>query len=193
MTDQAGALKRELMVTRIAQRLGIKEETVWARLKELRATKRSSPGEARPGEKSGAEERKAPAATHERELLQVLLAEPTLVPVAAAEVPASEIEHPGLRQLLEGLYRLQAEGAEPSLDLLRLRMDNQPLMSKALDLQEFGRRNADRQTWLRGILDRFRARRALPEKQELQNQLHATNDHAAAVELLRQLQNRTGG
>src|SRR5262249_25090886 len=36
MPGQAGAVKRELMVTRISQRLGLKEETIWARLAELR-------------------------------------------------------------------------------------------------------------------------------------------------------------
>ena len=38
MAGQAGAVKRELMVSRIAQRLALREETVWARLNELRAT-----------------------------------------------------------------------------------------------------------------------------------------------------------
>ena len=42
------------------------------------------------------------------------------------------------------------------------------------------------------ILARFRQRRALPEKQELQNRLQAVSDHAQALELLRQLKNRTG-
>src|SRR5205085_1297627 len=42
MPGQAAAMKRELMVTRIAQRLGIKEETVWDRLQELRRSVRKS-------------------------------------------------------------------------------------------------------------------------------------------------------
>src|SRR5262249_6727347 len=36
---QEGAVKRELMVSRIAQRLALQEETVWARLHELRAAR----------------------------------------------------------------------------------------------------------------------------------------------------------
>jgi DNA primase len=190
MTDQAMALKRELMVTRIAHRLGVKDETVWARLKELRAARQPA-GEA---PRSDTEERRAaPAAAHERQLLEVLLADPALVPRAAAELPAAEVEHPGLRLLLESLYRLHAEGVEPSLDRLRTRIDNPALVEKAFELQAVGRASPDRPGWLRGILERFAERRALPEKQELRNQLHSTSDHAAAVELLRQLQNRTGG
>jgi DNA primase len=191
LTDQATAVKHELMVTRIAQRLGVKEETVWARLRELRAARQKPEQAARA---AGEEERRsAPAAAHERQLLEVLLAAPALVKEACAEVQPLELEHPGLRRLLEGLYRLLAEGLEPTLELLRLRIDNPPLMTKALELQEMGRRNNDRQTWLRGILERFAERRALPEKEELRNQLHAARDHAAALDLLRQLQNRTGG
>jgi DNA primase len=188
-TGQDRALKRELMVTRIAQRMGIKEETVWARLRELREARQQPEG---PASSDSEQRRAAPAAPHERQLLEVLLADPVLVAVAAAEVSAAEVEHPGLRSLLEGLYRLQAEGVEPSLDRLRTRVDNLPLVAKALELQEMGRANTDRRAWLRGILDRFAERRALPEKQELRNQLHATSDHTAAVELLRQLQNRSG-
>src|SRR5262249_6082076 len=43
MPGHAGAVKRELMMTRIAQRLALKEETVWARLDELRRTRRRDP------------------------------------------------------------------------------------------------------------------------------------------------------
>ena len=56
-------------------------------------------------------ERKAPAAPEERQLLEVLLAEPDLVFAAAeAAMPPEEIAHPGLRRLLEGLYALARGG-----------------------------------------------------------------------------------
>src|SRR5205085_11579024 len=136
--------------------------------------------------------RSAPASRLERDLLAVLLAEPALVPAAAAEVSAREIQHPGLQQLVEGLYRLLAEGVAPEFDRLRPRIENQALMSKALELQEEGLMNPDRAKWLAAILAEFRARRAQPEKQEIRNRLHTADDHALALELLRQLQNRTG-
>jgi DNA primase len=44
--DRSAAVKYELMVTRIAQRLALREETVWARLRELRAEARTPPGAA---------------------------------------------------------------------------------------------------------------------------------------------------
>jgi DNA primase len=195
MPGQTGAVKHQLMVSRIAQRLGLAEETVWARLRELRknAERRSETPASRASE-AVAEKRKAPAAPEERELLEVLLAEPDLVRVAAVAVSPEEIRHPGLRQLLEGLYHLQAAGEPPDLDQLRPRINNPDLAAAALALQEVGRKHADRAGWLKQILALFQQRRVLPEKQELHNQLHAASNHAEALELLRQLQNRfTGG
>src|SRR5262249_7375492 len=92
LPGQAGAIKQELMVTRIGQRLGLKEETVWARVRELRAAKQVK--QAHGLQPVGL--RAAPASPLERDLLCVLLADPTLVPRAAAEVAPKEIRHPGL-------------------------------------------------------------------------------------------------
>jgi DNA primase len=191
LPGQAGAVKQELIVTRIAQRLGLREETVWARLKELRAAKHAPDREAPRG--SGAAPRSAPADPLERDLLNVLLADPGLVPAAAAEVAPKEIRHPGLRLLLEGLYRLQAEGLRPELDGLRARIENPALLAKALEMQEIGLMNPDRAKWLADLLKGFRARHESSEKQELQHRLLAAGNDAEALDLLRRLQNRTGG
>jgi hypothetical protein len=128
----------------------------------------------------------------ERDLLQVLLAEPALVATAMTEVPADEVAHPGLRRLLEGLYALQTAGEVPTLDQLRVELDPPELVEHAFKLQEVGRANPDRAGWLRQILEHFRERRLQPVRQEIQNRLHAANDHEAALELLRQLQNPSG-
>jgi DNA primase len=194
LPGQAGAVKQDLMINRIAQRFALREETVRARLQELRnereaRVERDTRGALNPT----TEPRVAPAPKLEIDLLTVLLAEPALVPKALAEVRPQEVEHPGLRLLLEGLYRLHAEGVLAELDRLRPRIDNPRLLEKALEMQDQGRAVADRAGWLENILKRYRERRAQPVKQELQSQLHAANDHAAAVELLRQLQSRTSG
>jgi len=188
-----GAIKTELIVNRIAQRLGLKEETVWARLRELREHKRGE-GPASGGvhprrpDEGATGLRSAKAAPLELELLQVLLAEPALVDQAAAAVRPDEIAHPGLRKLLDGLYGLLTAGEPPTLDLLRPRLDSVPLAAKALELQTTGRMHSDRQTWLKQILARFQERKLRPVTQELQTQLNAVRDPAAELELLRQLQ-----
>jgi len=189
LPGQAGAVKTELMISRIAQRLVLKEETVWARLEELRQRRREpDKGAVRPPEEAPVV-RAAKAAPEERELLEVLLADPDLVPVALAEVPAEQIAHPGLRRLLEGLYELHRAGQRATLDGLRGSLEA-ALAEHALKLQDVGRRNTDRASWLSQILQHFRQRRLRPAKEELHNQLHAASDHSTALELLRQLQNR---
>ena len=82
-----------------------------------------------------------------------------LVGQALSEVSPSELEHPGLRQLLEGLYRLHAEGLKPDLDHLRGRLDNERLLAKAEELHERGLRQPDRQAYLDGVLAWIRERR----------------------------------
>lgn len=194
MAGPESAIKQQLMLSRIAQRLALQEKIVWARLKELREAAQSGQKAAqapRGGrEENAAEPRAAPAAPHERELLQVLLADPALVPQAAAEVTPEQIQHPGLRELLTGLYDLQAAGEPPTLDLLRPRVDNPRLAAKALELQDLGRMNPDRGGWLRRILAEFRRKHQVePRQRELKNQLQAASVHEEAIELLRQLQN----
>ena len=186
---EIGDLKTQLIVTRIARRLILKEETVWLRLEELRRarageTSLKKPTAPEPDESA----RQAKAAPEERELLEVLLADPALVSVARLELAPEVIQHPGLRQLLQGLYDLLEAGAAPTLDNLRPGLDNVRLESWALERQEMGSKNADREAWLREILDRFKERGQQPLKQELKNQLQAVSDPATALELLRQLQ-----
>jgi DNA primase len=184
-----GAVKRELMIGLIARRLALKEETVWRRLKELEGEQRERPARIFETEAKQAP-RSAPAPPEERELLTVLLADPLLVPAAAREVRPEELQHPGLRRLLEGLYGLQAEGKSPTLDMLRDRIDEPRLIAKALEWQEMGLSNADRPAWLEMIVQEFRRKRqTVPRVEELKNQLHADINHATALELLRRLQN----
>lgn len=188
MTGQAGAVKRELIVTRIAQRFGLREETVWARLREFRDTGKKRVDYTQKEEPTP---RAAPAPAHERELLQVLLAEPELVPVAAAAVAPEQIEHPGIRRLLEGLYQMLIAGEPIDFDRLRERIDNPALVETALRFQEVGRLNTERSAWLQRILAEFEKRRVEPVTRELQSQLHAASDHEEARQLLLQLQKRS--
>jgi DNA primase len=191
MAGSPSAIRLKLIMTRLAQRLALREEDIWARLRELRARKRkvSMPSN---GAESTPALRRAPAPPLEKQLLQVLLADPTLVPATAVEVRPEHLQHPGLRELLQGLYALHAAGEPPTLDLLRARIDNPALADAALDLQAVGRLIPDRPTCLRQLLTAFRRQREVePQQQELKNQLHAASDHATALDLLRRLQTQT--
>jgi DNA primase len=204
MPGQAGQVRRELLVSRIAQRFALSEETVWARLKELRTERQASGGRKPPvsatqnrgltppaRQDSDEAERSAPALPRERSLLEVLLAQPDLVAAAAAEIKPEEIKHPGLRQLLEGLYLLYSRGETPELDALRPTIENPRLAEYALRMKDDGRQLPNRAACLRDLLAEFRMLRERPRKQELQNQLHAASDPAVYLELLKQLQNQS--
>jgi DNA primase len=193
--EQAGsaaAVKRDLVVNRIAQRFGLVAETLRARLDEIRRAARDrSDTASRERERPELASRGGSAKPDalERELLEVLLADHLLVQAAKAEVAADEVAHPGLRRLLDGLYALYDESSTPDLDTLRLRIaDNPPLADAALKLQEVGQRHPDRSDWLRQILERFRERQAARRASEVRGKLNATTDHEAALEQLRKLQ-----
>jgi DNA primase len=189
MPGSSGALKRQMMINRIARRLALKEETVWDRLHELEKVQADRPARAMEEEVKAAP-RTAPAPPEERELLTVLLADPGLVPSAASDIRPEDLKHPGLRRLLEGLYDLMAEGKPPTLDYLRDRIEEPRLFAKALEWQDLGLANQDRPAWLRQIVQEFRRKRQIaPRVEELKNQLHADINHEMALDLLRRLQN----
>jgi DNA primase len=196
MAGQAGRLKRELVIGRIAQRLALKEETLWAWLRERRENvaareRRSAPASDAAGAPTLSPSHAptdGPAAPHEKELLEVLLAEPALVPAASVEIQPDQIEHLGLRKLLQGLYDLQEAGEPADLDHLRAKIDSPRLSEYAFKMQAVGRMNENPAGWLQELLVEFRKRQQLPLKQELHDQLHAVADDAAALALLRQVQ-----
>jgi len=190
MPGEAGALKIQLMLGRLSRRLGLQERTVWSRLEELRRAHQQASAKGNGPVDPHSSPRSAPAAPAERQLLEVLLADARLVARAAAEVQVEEIAHPGLRQLLAGLYALQQAGQPPTLDRLRETLDNPPLIAKAFELQEVGLAHADRAGWLNDLLVYFRDKRQRAARQELAGRLQAVQDPQQALELLRQLQHQ---
>jgi len=194
MAGPAGAIKQQLIVTRITQRLALKEETVWARLQELRA--RLQGRERKSGAGGAVAGPPEPLPVEERELVQVLLAEPALAREAAGAIPLDQVRHPDAAALLRMLYDLVAEGAPlahlpaaQAFDLVRARIEDPRLAKLALEMRDIGLQHAERAAWLERILDEFhRKYQVEPVTQELKNQLRAASDDAAALELLRRLQ-----
>jgi DNA primase len=178
------SVKLELMLNRLAQRLLVKEEKVWARLKELRAVRKHE--DAKEAPLSAPEPRLGPAARHERELLELLLADPALVSRAEKEMPLEEIDHPVLRQVIAELYRLQAQGLPPDMDHLHERIDNESWWNRIHDLHQAGLDHPDRPHMFQKVVERFRERQAERRRQAIKNQLQDA-DPVASLELLRQL------
>ncbi len=186
----AAAMKVDLVLHRLSHRLGLRLATLQARLAEARRAARAkapksdeSIAVSLPSTGSGRAE------PFERELVEVLLADPGLVGVAKEQIATTEVRHPGLRRLIQGLYDLFDEGAVPDLDGLRLRLaDNPALADFAMRFLEVGRLHPDKPAWLREVARRFRERREHEATRSLQSKLSAASDHEAAMELLRKLQ-----
>ncbi len=196
LPGQAGRVKHELLITRIAHRLGLRQETVWARFGELKTDKKKEVARKPPGEKSDPPTtiptRTAPADPLEKQLLELLLADEKLVGEAYLEIRPEDIEHPGLQKLLAGLYQLRETGEPPEIDGLRALLNHPLLAAKAMEMQEVGRMVTDRGRWLRHVLDRFRDRKRELAKGQLRDQLNSTATHEDALDLLRKLQTRHG-
>jgi len=196
MPGKAGQVKRELILTRVAQRLNLRLETVWARFGELREGKkketvRSAIESAFPAQSGEPIPKAGPAPELERQLVELLLADPALVPQAACEIQAEELTHPGLRKLLAGFYQLRASGEPPELDGLRAMISDHALMTWAMEHREIGRSNRDRPRYFKEVLNKFREKREAQGKGLLKNQLHAASDHDAAIDILRKFQKKS--
>jgi DNA primase len=200
-----GGVKMELMVNRVSNRLGLKEESLWKQLRELhrdrqaRSRQQAARVEANqeaalePAEPEPEPERSGPAASHERELIDVLLAEPNLVCRAMQDIPADTIEHPGLRRVLVALYGLQAAGVTPDLDRLREQLDNEKLLQKVFELQDRGLNHRDRKAAYEQIVGRFREMDRRRFHSDLMAQVESTTDPAAKIELLAKLTSTKSG
>ena len=213
----AAQVKRELIVTRLSHRFGIKQETVWTWFGELRKefeqkekerlakeheqqardTKSVSgfvelkpdatmpTTERRRGQKAG------PAEAAEKQLVELLLADPVLVPVAAAAIPAEVLTHSGLRRIVTELYAIHAAGAVPDIEALRVRLEDHPTLFDvaAGKLQPVGQMMQDREQWLQRLMKRFVDMKAEAAARTVKEQLANATDDEQAVELLRKLQN----
>jgi len=195
LPGKAGQLKRELILTRVAHRLGLRLETVWARFGELREKKKNEPARPAAAATTNSQEadapRAAPAPPLERQLLELVLADPMLVPVAMRSIQPDDLVHPGLKRLLDALYQMMALGEPPELDGLRARIADRALIEWAMDACERGRQITERAHYLNRVLDGFREQRDGQGKDELKSKLSAAaGDHAAALEILRKIQNK---
>ena len=208
----AAQMKRELIITRLSHRLGSKQETLWARFGELRKAHEHKEREAEQKEREqrGREGRPTPtvrpdailptnerprggskagpAAAAERQLVELLLADSTLVPAAAARLAPEEITHSGLRRLLTELFAAQSAGMVPDLEALRERLNDRPdLFDAAQTLQFVGQQMQDREQWLTRLLKRFNEMKAEEEAKKAKELMSGASDEET-IELLRRIQ-----
>jgi DNA primase len=205
LPSQAAQVKRELMITRLAARLKLRQETLWARLNELRAQRRqkeltalqkgivppapippAGPPETRAD--SRASVRSSARLAAEKQLLELLLAHPGYVSQASVAITPGELVHSGIQRLVRELYALQAEGRVPDLDGLRERLSDRPDLFEAAQERYFiGQYMQDPGERLQRLLKWFAEARLQAEQRAVKEQLAAATEEQA-VELLRKLQ-----
>jgi DNA primase len=209
LPSKASQVKQELIVTRLAHRLGLRQETVWARFGELRIERRRKdqqqvskpavvmPAAARVSKPAGGSpsSRSDPQFACEQQLIELLLAEPALVPRAAVAVNPADLTHTGVQRLLGELYAIQTAGGTPDLDALRERLRDRPDLFEAAQKRHFvGSSMQDRDQWFERVLRRLSELKIEAEKRAVAERLKTAEDDSEAVELLRKLQQkRTAG
>ena len=201
---KAAQVKHELIVTRLAHRLGLRQETVWTRLGELKRERQARERQA--ADRAPATMPSAARTTHpggkpptpkadprfacELQLLNLLLAHPLLVGRAAEDIRPEDLTHSGLQRILFEWYAIHAAGQTPDMDQLRERLADRPDLFDAAGRQRYvGGHMQDPDDWLERIIKRFADMKREAEQKSVAERLK-TADDAEAVELLRRLQGK---
>jgi DNA primase len=193
----AASVKRELLVGRLARRLGLREETLWQRKQELaKAPRVPDRREARAAMASGEppiDEASMPLI--EREMLAALVSHPEWVEEAASSVEPACFTHPVAKGLYEALLGLLRTGQTPGPEGLRPTLSHQ-MYAMVLRLGDMGQSNPEPREWFEGLVDGMTRRNSRVKsaivREELGRLAHA-GDHEAALEVLRRLQESARG
>lgn len=204
MPSKAAQVKQELIVTRLAHRLGLRQETVWARLAELRreyeqkqkleaqkaGPMAAQPPQTRRGDSRAAVQKTDPHYFMAATLVRLLIAEPGLVAVAAAAgVTPGDVAHTGIRRMLTEMFDAWGAGQVPDLDVLRERLADRPDLFDSLVTQaEVGRQLEEREKKLQGVIADFKRIKAEVASKAIKAELQGARSEEQEIELLRRLQ-----
>jgi DNA primase len=192
---QAGQVKQELLITRLAHRLGLRQETIWSHYGEKKAQRRRDNQRLVPG--AVRERAPTPVVSSgktdplERQLLEILLAEPKLVGKAYEKIRPEEMENPNVQRVLGGLYQLYESHIPADIDGLRTLIAEPAFINRAIELREKGLKAQNQDKWLSEIIKEFSERKRKLESQSLNTQLTKPASEEEALELLRKIQSRT--
>ena len=187
LTTGFAPVTREIVLDRLGQRLGIPAETVRNRLREIRGQKSRQNGNQAKELEIQAASPWANESLVERELLEVLLADPSLIERAAEEIRLEEITTPVFRRILDVCIEIIRDGEVVDLDGLRLRLDDRELACRASILAETGREKGALERRLADVLAYFRNRTSAAE---LQSQVDRGDDRGSEEAKTRRLMQR---
>lgn len=184
----AARLKEEQILNRLAMKFGISEERVRARLTSLRQS-------TRPRESLPAEEREQPVTALdplERELLEIAIVAPELLPRMREEIFPEQLTSASARAILTCCY--EWSDTSPSLfDRLLVEFEEPALKSLIVDLDERGRAKGgvEASVRLEAALPRYRQRPHEREQRRRSSALATRRvDEQTELELLQQIVER---
>lgn len=141
------AVKHDQIVVRTSRKLGIPEQRLRVRLKELRIKLNSRPGSNRESTRADAGTMTSPLARKltlaQWELLDILVQVPSWIGRAAGVLTNEAFTHPECRLLFDTLVRIDEEQRPQDFESLMLGIDDPQLAALVVGLDE-GHRVADR-------------------------------------------------
>jgi DNA primase len=139
--------REEKILQRLAARFRVPEQDVRQRLTELRRAARRRPAvsgvEARTGERIAETKPTGKVPPWQRELLEILIRHPDLLPKARAEIRSEQLADEPCRQIYEACCRLTDASNDPSFDRLMLEFDDPAIKSLLVELDEKGSAKGD--------------------------------------------------
>jgi len=195
----AAQVKRDLALARLAEQLGLSESLVRRRMAELRKRSRTEapapgptaaglPSRTIAGRPSTPQTDAADPALDplERELIEIILGEPSYVETVLEAVGPDEIATPELRSILAACRELWSEGVRPNYTRLTARLQDRRLVRIVTVLDELGRAKGHWARRLRDVLGRLQLRSHAAELPRWKARLHEVQgaDEAEEVRLL---------
>jgi len=184
-------LREEQMLSRVARKLQLSEETLRSRLKTLRREARRRSGmvrapaaEAEPDHADGGTAiRLANLPAWDRELLELLLLEPAFIPRVAVCLEPSTFLSEVARSIFAAYCRLAKDGWRGEFGWLLSTFDDPEMKNLLVELGESceTKAEADRERWLADLLETYRRRR---EESERRARLAAARQNADEAEEL---------
>jgi DNA primase len=200
-TDAQRQAREWKLLSTLAMRARVSDETLRKRLKELRRQGARRPV-SRPGEATAVARPTEKLSPGQRELLELLVGHPGCWPAARAALSANQLAAGVGRQIYETGCRLLDAGIAPTFSRLMLEFDQPAIKSLLVELAEGAQskavRNASPEAWLEKLIQTFQQREA--EKQRpaqieaaREGKLEDNREIAALVDgILRQERSRQG-
>lgn len=138
----AGRLRVEQVLSRLSREFQVNEEQLRERMGEIRQSGRSIRHEQRLAQAPEIKKRESLSA-RDSELLQILIQNPTLVPIAREAFGVSDMESESARILYQTCLTLHQAGVLPDFDRLMTTMDDPQHKSLLVELDELATQKAE--------------------------------------------------